>query len=148
MYFRIKKNSIEFIIHIYLGFRFWWAMIYHRNSLPKETTLLNPIMETEGMSWAVFWEDEGMPNPSYNLTRAFVYVFHYRTSLIVGNSGNIPGYGPKNFNKLMFRLAKYYFPDWIGFDKNRCSYNPELASRILRIHKVSKWQLDKLLDES
>ncbi|SEB87568.1 hypothetical protein SAMN04489761_2024 [Tenacibaculum sp. MAR_2009_124] len=56
-------------------------------------------METEGMSWAVYWEDEGIPNQSYNLTRAFVYVFHYRTSLIIGASGKIPKYGSKNFNK-------------------------------------------------
>ena len=35
-------------------------MIYHKNSLPKETRILNPKMNTEGMSWAVYWEDEGI----------------------------------------------------------------------------------------
>ena len=121
-------------------------MIYHKNSLPKETRISNPKMETEGMSWAVYWEDEGILNPSYNLTRAFVYVIHYRTCLIVGDSGNITNYGPKHFNKLMFKLAKFHFPDWIGFDKKRCSYNPELTNRILRIQKVAEWQLNKMFD--
>ncbi len=104
-------------------------------------------METEGLSWAVFWEDEGIQNPSYNLTRAFIYVIHYRTSLIVGDSAKIPGYGPKNFNKLMFILAKFHFPDWIGFEKKRCSYDPELSDRILRIHKVAEWQLKRMFDD-
>lgn len=121
-------------------------MIYHKNSLPKDTSISNPKMEIEGMSWAAYWEDEGLPNPSYHLTRAFIYVMHYRTSLIIGNSGKIGAYGPKNFNKLMFKLAKFYFPDWIGFHKERCSYNPELASRILRIHKVAEWQTHKMFD--
>ena len=103
-------------------------------------------METEGMSWAVYWEDEGIQNSSYNLTRAFIYVIHYRTCLIVSDSNKIAGYGPKNFNKLMFKLAKFHFPDWIGFDKKRCSYNSELANRILRIQKVSEWQLNKMFD--
>lgn len=121
-------------------------MIHHKNSLPKKTTISNPKMETEGMSWAVFWEDEGIPHPSYNLTRAFVYVIHYRTCLIVGDKGKIESHGPKYFNKLMFKLAKIYFPDWIGFGKERCLYNPELANRILRILKVAEWKLNKMFD--
>lgn len=103
-------------------------------------------METEGMSWAIYWEDEGLPNPSYNLSRAFIYVIHYRTNLIVGDASKTAIYGPKNFNKLMFKLAKFHFPDWIGFDKKRCAYNPELANRILRIQKVAEWRLNKMLD--
>lgn len=47
----------------------------------------------------------------------------------------------------MFKLAKIHFPDWIGFDSERCSYNPELANRILRIQKVAKWQLNKMFDD-
>ena len=138
---------MEFIVHLYLGFRFWFAMIYHRNSLPKETNVLNPKMEIEGMSWAICWDDEGIPNLSYNLTCAFVYVIHYRTTLIVGDSGKIPSYGPKYFNKLMFKLAKNHFPDWIGFDKKRCSYDPELANRILRMQKVAEWRMNKMFDD-
>ncbi|WP_128755290.1 hypothetical protein [Aquimarina sediminis] len=103
-------------------------------------------MEIEGMSWAVFWEDEGLPTPSLNLTRAFVYVIHYRTFLIVGNKNETGNYGPKYFNKLMFKLAKVYFPDWIGFNKGRCSYNPELGNRVLRIQKVAEWKLNKMFD--
>ena len=121
-------------------------MAFNKNSLPKKSDKENPKMETEGMSWAVFWEDEGIPNPSYNLTRAFVYVIHYRTSLIVGDKGETPSYGPKYFNKIMFKLAKIYFPNWIGFNKERCSFDPKLADRILRIHKVAEWQLNKMAD--
>ena len=121
-------------------------MIYHKNSLPKEVSVSSPKMKTEGMSWAVYWEDEGISNPSYNLTRAFIYVIHYRTSLIVGSKGRIGSYGPKHFNKLMFKLAKIHFPDWIGFYSERCSYNPELANRILRIQKVAEWRMNKIFD--
>jgi hypothetical protein len=121
-------------------------MIYHKNSLPKETSILNPKMETEGMSWAVYWEDEGILSPSYNLTRAFIYVIHYRTCLIVGNKHKIENYGPKYFNKIIFKLAKIHFPDWIGFYSERCSYNTELTNRILRIQKVSEWKMNKMFD--
>ncbi len=119
-------------------------MIYHKNSLPKERRNSTPKIEIEGMSWAVYWEDEGIPNPSYNLTRAFIYVIHFRTYLIIGDKGKIEDYGPKHFSKLMFKLAKFHFPDWLGFDKDRCSYNPELANRILRIQKAAEWQLHKI----
>lgn len=121
-------------------------MIYNKNSLPKETGVSIPKMETEGMSWAIFWEDEGLPTPSLHLTRAFVYVIHYRTCLIVGDENEIGSYGPKYFNKLMFKLAKIHFPDWIGFDRERCLYNPKLANRILRIQEVAEWQLNKMFD--
>ncbi|MBW1299034.1 hypothetical protein [Aquimarina litoralis] len=116
--------------------------------MPKETNILNPKMEIEGMSWAVYWEDEGLPSPlSRHLTRAFVHVINYRTYLIVGDSSKIEGYGPKNFDKLMFKLAKFYFPDWIGFNKQRCSYDAELGNRILRIQKVAEWRFKKMLDD-
>lgn len=121
-------------------------MVYNKNSLPKESKIINPKIEIEGMSWAIFWEDEGLPNPSYNLTRAFIYVIHYRTCLIVGDIGKISDYGPKYFNKLMYKLAKFYFPDWIGFTEGRCSYNPELADRVLRIQKVAEWRVNKIFD--
>lgn len=115
--------------------------------MPKETTMSNPKMKMEGMSWAIFWEDEGTLNPSFHLTRAFVYVTHYRTKLILGDSNKMGNYGPKYFDMLIFKLAKFYFPDWIGFDEKRCSYNPEFADRILRMHKVAEWRLNKMFDD-
>jgi len=121
-------------------------MIYQKNSLPKETTLSNPKMEFEGFSWAVYWEDEGIPNPSYRLTQAFLYVIHYRTTLIIGHMHEKENYGPKHFDKLIYKLAKIHFPDWIGFKEERCSFNTELADRILRIRNVAKWRLEKMSD--
>ena len=123
-------------------------MILHKNSLPKEINIINPKLEIEGMSGAVYWEDEGLPSPlSTYLTRAFVYVIHHRTCLIVGDSKKEDRYGPKNFSKLMFKLAKIYFPDWVGFERNRCTYNSVLANHILRIQKVREWRLKKMFDE-
>jgi hypothetical protein len=121
-------------------------MLYHKNTLPKDSKISNPKMEIEGMSWAAYWEDEGLPNPSFQLTRAILYVIHFRTQLIVGNQGSIANYGPKGFNQLMYKLARFYFPDWIGFRKERCSYNPELADRILRHQKVAEWKTNKIFD--
>ena len=40
-------------------------------------------------------------------------------------------------------MAKKYFPNWIGFNENRCSYNPELSDKIKRIRKVAEWKIDK-----
>ncbi len=44
-------------------------------------------------------------------------------------------------------MAKKYFPNWIGFDESRCSYNPEIADRMIRIRKVADWRFQRLLDE-
>ena len=51
-----------------------------------------------------------------------------------------------SFDKHIFEMAKRNYPDWIGFDKSRSSYNPEIAERILRIRKVVDWRFQKLLD--
>ena len=123
-------------------------MVKHKNSLPTKTDLENPKLEIEGFTWAVHWEDEGLPHPSYYLTRSLLYVIHYRSRLILGNKGKMSGYGPKYFDKIMFKLAKFHFPNWIGFNPNRCSFDPELADRILRMQKVSEWRLNKMFDEN
>ena len=135
------------MIYIFLGIRFWFALFSHRNSLPVTSDIVDPKMEYEGMSGSIYWEDEGFPNPSYYLTRAFTHVLHYRTCLIVGSSNKIAGYGSKYFNKLIFKLAKIYFPDWIGFKESRCSYSVERADRIMRIEKVAEWRLKRMFDK-
>ena len=39
-------------------------------------------------------------------------------------------------NKEFYEATKRKIPNWIGFSKDRCSYNPEISDRINRIRKV------------
>jgi hypothetical protein len=63
--------------------------------------------------------------------------------LIVESDDDVGVMRSKSFDKSVFEMAKKYFPNWIGFDKSRCSYNSELRDRILRIKKVEKWRFEK-----
>ena len=68
-------------------------------------------------------------------------------NLIVGSDNTVGFMRSKKFDKSIFKMAKKFFPNWIGFNNSRCSYNSELAGRILRIKEVEKWRFDKLLNE-
>ncbi|GGG05097.1 hypothetical protein GCM10011344_01840 [Dokdonia pacifica] len=105
-------------------------------------------MEHEGMSGAFIWEDEGLWEVrSHHLIDAFKYVIHHRMTLVVGPENDVGVMRSKKFDKHIFEMAKKYFPNWIGFDESRCSYNPEIADRMMRIRKVAYWRFQKLLDE-
>lgn len=104
-------------------------------------------MELEGLSGAFIWEDEGLWEINHHLADAFKYVIHHRMKLVVGSANDVGAMRSKNFDKQIFEMAKKYFPDWIGFDESRCSYNPELADRMMRIKKVGDWRFEKLLNE-
>lgn len=112
----------------------------YRNSLPTQSNNSNPKMEYHVLADAIVWEDEGIEEFHPKLGSAFRSVLNYRTDLIVGEANSNP-------NKNIFKTAKKYFPNWIGFDQNRCSYNPELANRIKRIRKVSHWKIDRVVKE-
>jgi hypothetical protein len=109
--------------------------------LPESSNTRNPKMEYHALADGFFWTDEGLTEIDWELSHAFRYVIHYRTSLITNSNKS---------NELcyqVYELAKKHFPNWVGFQKNRCTQNEELAARIERIRKVSKWRIDKSLNE-
>jgi len=125
----------------------WRTFIINKNRLPTKSKITTPKMEYEGLSGAIFWEDEGLWEINHHLADAFKYVIHHRMTLVVGSKNDVDVMRSKDFDKQIFELAKKYFPNWIGFDASRCSYNSELADRIMRIRKVADWRFQKLLNE-
>lgn len=115
----------------------------YRNSLPTKTNLSNPKMDYHILADAVVWEDEGIGECHPDLENAFRYVLNYRTNLISKEFFK----NEQNLSRRTFELAKKYFPDWIGFHRDRCSYSPELSERILRIRNVAEWKIDKLMNK-
>ncbi|TWI08372.1 hypothetical protein IP98_02792 [Flavobacterium cauense R2A-7] len=131
---------MDFILKTWI----WITFIRNKETLPTESKIINPKMEYETMSGAFIWEDEGLWELRNNqLKDAFKYVINHRMKLIVGRDSDVEVMRSKNFDKRIFEMAKKYFPNWIGFEKSRCSYNSELADRILRIKKVENWRFQK-----
>lgn len=104
-------------------------------------------MELEGLSGGFYWEDEGLEEAPYHLQKAFKHVIAHRTQLVVGPENDVGFLESRNFDKKVFHLAIKYFPDWIGFDESRCTYDPILADRMMRIKKVADYRFEKLLEE-
>ena len=135
---------MDFILKTWI----WITFIRNKETLPTESKIINPKMEYETISGAFIWEDEGLWELRNNqLKDAFKYVINHRMKLIVGRDSDVEVMRSKNFDKRIFEMAKKYFPNWIGFEKSRCSYNSELADRILRIKKVENWRFQKILNE-
>lgn len=123
------------------------TFILHRKSLPTKSSMENPKMKYEVFSGAFIWDDEGLWEAHYQLADAFKSVIHQRMKLIVGSDNNVGVFRSVKFDEQIFNMAKRFFPHWIGFQPDRCSYNPELAHRIMRIKKVEHWRYEKLLNE-
>lgn len=135
-------------MNIILKIWIWITFIRNKETLPTESKIDNPKMEYETMSGAFIWEDEGLWDcRNHHLQDAFKYVLNHRMNLIVGPNNNVGVMRSKKFDESIFKMAKKFFPNWIGFNNSRCSYNSEIADRILRIKKVEKWRFDKLLNE-
>lgn len=127
---------------------FWIVFMRNKEILPTESKINNPKMKYEVMSGAIYWEDEGlMELRNHYLQDAFKYVLNHRMKLIVGPDNEEGFMRSKNFDASIFEMAKKYFPNWIGFDTSRCSYNSEFRDRIIRMKKVEKWQYQKLLND-
>lgn len=124
---------------------FWLVFIRNKEKLPTESKITNPKMKYEVMSGAIYWEDEGLWElRNHHLQDAFKYVLNHRMKLIVGGDNDIGVMRSKNFDQSIFKMAKKYFPNWVGFDLSRCSYNSEYRDRILRVKKVENWRYQKL----
>ena len=104
-------------------------------------------MQYEVFSGTFIWEDEGLWEAHYQLADAFKYVIHQRMKLVVGPDNDVGVFRSIKFDQQIFNMAKRFFPNWIGFEDSRCSYNPELAHRIMRIKKVENWRYQKLLND-
>lgn len=100
-------------------------------------------MEYHVLADGVFWTDENVVRTDWDLSNAFRLVLHHRTKIILGSEEGKDSMDCKG----AFELAKKHFPKWIGFKKERCSYNKELAERIRRIQRASAWKIDKTLKE-
>lgn len=84
---------------------------------------------------AVFWADEFPAEMPTELENAFRLVLNHRTSLLVGEIGR--------FDEV-WAVARTYFPSWVGFAKERCSYDPEIADRIRHIRRVANWRIQRI----
>ena len=134
----------DFILKTWL----WFVFIRNKETLPTESKIINPKMKYEVMSGAIYWEDDGLWElRNHHLQDAFKYVLNHRMKLIVGPDNDVGVMRSKNFDESIFKMAIKHFPNWIGFDKSRCSYNSEFRDRILRIKKVENWKYQKLLND-
>lgn len=134
---------IDFILKTWI----WITFIRNKEILPTKSEIINPKMEYEVMTGSIYWEDEGLRElRNHHLQDAFKYVINHRMNLVVGPNSDVGVMRSKSFDKSIFEMAKRFFPDWIGFEKSRCSYNSELEDRILRIKKVEKWRFQKILN--
>ena len=125
----------------------WITLLRNKGTLPTVSKIITPKMEYEVMSGSFIWEDEGLwEHRNHHLQNAFKYVINHRMNLIVGPDNDVGYMRSRSFDKKIFEMAKKHFPNWIGFQGSRCSYNPEFAERILRIKKVEKWKYEKLLN--
>jgi hypothetical protein len=133
--------------NLILKLLFWRAFIMHKGKLPTKSEMSTPKMEYEVMSGAFIWEDEGLWEINPHLADAFKHVIYHRMTLVVGSKNDVGAMRSKKFDKQIFEMAKKYFPNWIGFDASRCSYNSDVADRIMRIRKVADWKLQRFLNE-
>ena len=128
---------IDFILRIWI----WITFLRNKEKLPSKSKIINPKIEYETMSGAFIWEDEGLWElRNHDLQDAFKYVLNHRMKLIVKSDYDVGVMRSKSFDKSIFEMAKKYYPNWIGFDKSRCTYNSKLRDRILRIKKVEIWR--------
>ena len=134
---------IDFVLKTWI----WITFIRNKETLPTKSETINPKMEFEVMSGSIYWEDEGLFElRNHHLQDAFKYVLNHRMKLIVGSDNDIGVMRSTSFDKSIFEMAKKHFPNWIGFDNSRCSYNSEFEDKILRIKKVEKWRFQKILN--
>ena len=128
---------IDFILRIWI----WITFLRNKEKLPSKSKIINPKIEYETMSGAFIWEDEGLWElRNHDLQDAFKYVLNHRMKLIVKSDYDVGVMRSKSFDKSIFEMAKKHYPNWIGFDKSRCTYNSKLRDRILRIKKVEIWR--------
>lgn len=136
------------MFNFFITLWYWQVFRRNRNCLPTKSFSAPLEVKYEIMSGSFFWEDEGLFEiENHHLANAFRHVICHRMLLLVGTEVYGGPLVSAAYDKRIFKMAKRYFPDWIGFDPPRCSYNPELVQRMRRIEKVAEWQLERLEKE-
>jgi hypothetical protein len=131
---------IDFILKVWI----WITFISNKETLPTKSNIIDPKIEYETISGAFIWEDEGLWElRNHHLQDAFKYVINHRMQLILGKANDVGIMRTISFDKSIFEMAKKYFPNWIGFDDSRCTFNSELGDRMHRIKNVEKWKFEK-----
>ncbi len=111
----------------------------HGSTLRRKLWVLKPRMEYHVLADAVFWTDEYPLASNFDVENAFRLILNHRTSLLTDEEGRFPD---------AWRIARKYFPQWIGFRQKRCTYDKETSHRITRIRRVSKWRINKFFAET
>lgn len=122
----------------------WFLFWTNRNKLPKHSNIKNPKYTYESLSCSFIWEDEGLWGNPHRYASFFKHVIAHRSEIQSGNTDNIRWFSQRFYDKVVYKMAKFYFPDWIGFSPSRCTYNAELADRLERIFKVVEWRINKM----
>lgn len=115
--------------------------LLNRNTLPDSSNQVEPQIAYDVMADGIYWNDEGLKEIEWKLSNAFRFVINHRTHLITNSSLST------KLNQQIFELAKQYFPNWIGFREDRCSYNQQLSERIGRIRIVSNRRIDQMFKD-
>ncbi|CAL2078474.1 hypothetical protein [Tenacibaculum sp. 190524A05c] len=137
------------LINLYLYIKIWFIFFRYKNSLPTNSDIKNPTMEIDGWSLNFYWDDEGLLETKSLLIQGFQFVISYRTSLVIGLNNNEHGYlRSEKIDRSIYELAKKYFPNWIGFQLSRNSYDSKLSERMQRIQKVAIWRFEKDIDKN
>lgn len=137
------RKTVEWIIQELFIRR---AFRKYKDSLPTKSDCENPKFDYHVLADAIVWEDEGIEKCNPKLENALRYALNYRTNLIANKDLETKNDNSGKIGKRTFKLAKKHFPNWFGFNENRCSYNSELSYRIKRIRKVSEWKIDKMMN--
>ncbi|WP_130734659.1 hypothetical protein [Flavobacterium sp. J27] len=126
----------------------WFVFLFSKEKLPTKSKISNPKMRYEIMSGAFIWEDEGLWElRNSKLIQAFRYVINHRMKLLVGPENDVGCFRSLDFDKQIYKIAKRFYPNWIGFEESRCSFNPEIADKIMRIKKVAKVKMERFFNE-
>ncbi len=138
----MRKLAEQFIQELFIR----KAFKKYKNGLPTKSDSENPKMDYHVLADAIVWEDEGIEKCNPKLENALRYALNYRTNLITNKDFGAKNENSEKIGERSFKLAKKYFPNWVGFNENRCSYNAELSDRFERIRKVSQWKIDKMMN--
>ncbi|CAM1345132.1 hypothetical protein [Tenacibaculum amylolyticum] len=143
----IQEKLLGLIQTFYISFVARWYFIKYRNQLIRSSYIIDSKVTYYAMPGGMIWEDEYEDRLLHKISNILGFAIVYRTKLL-----KYPDYEKrtKHLNdkhKTVFYLAKKYFPDWIGFQKSRCSYSSKLSSKIYRIEKVVSWRVKRFEQE-
>lgn len=150
----MKKNDVEYE-HYSFGLRtsviilvlFLWYRRTFKGALRTVSIKEAPKIKYEILSGSFYWNDEGLEEFYGGKIDVLKSLLLYRTFLLEHGNQKPLSTNLKIYRRI-FNSIKKSNPDWVGFQKSRCSYNPEIADRMRRIRKVSKWKTERFFEEA